>query len=265
MQTTCGKIHIVRRLQGIIFDKDGTLFDYYTVWAPVFRKNVQYILTEFSREDDRLLEQRMLHLLGIGSDGIRADGLIFKHNGTRMLFELFIFAKRNRIPYRRLIEGLRKGYYDSRELIKKSLLSQPEDPLLVTLFERLKDSGYAVGIVTSDNEESTRICLEHLGLTDYIDTIFTYDDAVRKKPNPQSFHLFCTTHGLLPDQVVVVGDAPVDMEYARRGKAGYRIAVLTGSGDVKRLERHADVIYPTVHELLSDPLLQLDPGTGGAG
>ena len=200
----CAKLATVRRLQGIIFDKDGTLFDYYTVWAPVFRKNVQYILTEFARKGDRDLEEKMLHLLGIGAEGIMADGLIFKHNGTRMLFELFLFAKRHRLPYRRLIEGLRKGYYDSQELIKASLLSQPEDPLLISLFERLKDSGFAIGIVTSDNEDSTRICLDHLGITDYIDSIFTYDDEVRKKPHPQSFDLFCSSHRLEPDQVVVV-------------------------------------------------------------
>ncbi len=237
---------------GIIFDKDGTLFDYYTVWAPVFRKTISGILQEFGRSDDAGLERELLEMLGIGSEAINPKGLIFAHNGTLMLMKLFVFSKRNRLPYKKLVKAFMNGYYDSQELIKASLLSNSDGTLLLPLFRKLKAHGYTIGIVTSDNAESTSICLEHFQIEPFIDMICTYDDHYKKKPNPQSFQAFCQRFSLQPEEVAVVGDAPVDMRYARRGKAGYIIGVMTGSKDIDNLSRLADIVYPTVHDLIDD-------------
>ncbi len=70
-----------------------------------------------------------------------------------------------------------------------------------------------------------------------------------------SFVAFFEIFSLFPLEVVVVGDASMDLAYAKRGKAGYRIGVLTGSKDVKKLSRLAHIIYPSVHELMDDPKL----------
>ena len=55
--------------------------------------------------------------------------------------------------------------------------------------------------------------------------------------------------------VAVIGDTKEDMRFAINGKAGYRIAVLTGSGDEKLLNRMADKVYPTILDIKSDPIL----------
>lgn len=243
------------RYKGIIFDKDGTLFDYYAVWGPVFRKNIDYILKDFGRSDDHRLRKNMLYMLGIGDDGINPDGLIFKHNGALMLVHLFLFSKRNHIPYKQLIEGFKNGYYDSQQLIKESLEKASAETTLIPLFTKLKQYGYMIGIATSDNSESTSICLSHFGIEPFVDMVTTYDDHYKKKPNPESLLAFCRRFSLQPSELVVVGDASVDMKYARRGKAGYRIGVLTGSRDIKRLSRLADIIYPSIIDLINDPTL----------
>ncbi|MDA3833179.1 MAG: HAD family hydrolase, partial [Spirochaetales bacterium] len=242
--------------RGIIFDKDGTLFDYYSVWGPVFRRHVDRILAEFDRSHDEELRTGLLRLLGISEKGINSDGLIFRHNGASMLMRLFIFSRYNRISYRRLVRLLTQGYYDSKEHLTESLQNSGYSNSLLPLFTALKNSGYTVGVATSDNAESTRVCLDYFGITEYVDMISTFDDHFKKKPNPQSFHAFCQKFCLKPDEVVMVGDAPVDMKYGRRGGAGYVIGVMTGSGDHKRLSKSADVLYPTVFELLKDPKLQ---------
>lgn len=243
--------------RGIIFDKDGTLFDYYDVWGPVLRLHVDRILNEFAREHDDRLRKRLLSLLGIGKDGINSDGLIFQHNGALMLLRLFVFSKKNRLSYRRLIHLLTEGYFDSKEQLNSSLIEMGSESTLLPLFKALKRAGYYIGVVTSDNAESTEVCLQHFNIKQYVDMISTYDDQLKSKPHPESFNLFCKTYSLDPSEVVVVGDAPVDMKYARRGGAGYVIGVMSGSGDRRRLTSLADVLYPTVLSLLDDPKLAL--------
>ncbi len=238
--------------KAVIFDKDGTLFDYYTVWAPVFRENIEFLLESQGRTQDKRLKHAILELLGIGTDGINPDGLIFKHNGPYMLFNLFIFSKRNRLSYRLLVKGLKDGFYESKNLIKESLIKETDEQSLIPLFSKLKEAGYIIGIVTSDNLESTQICLEHFNISNHIDMISTYDDHFKKKPHPQSFEAFCKRFSLSPEEVIMVGDAPVDMTYAKRGRAGYKIGVLTGSRDVKRLSKTADVIYDDIQDLIND-------------
>lgn len=237
--------------KGIIFDKDGTLFDYYDVWAPVFRSSITSILSQLGRSDDRELASSMLRMLGIGDEGINPKGLVFKHNGSYMLMRLFLFSRKHRLHYKKLIKCFMEGYYDSQDLLKDSLESVSSSQL-APLFSDLKAAGYKIGIATSDNRESTDICMQHFQIEQYIDMIATYDDHYKKKPHPDSMRAFCRKFGFSPEEVIVVGDAPVDMKYARRGKAGYIIGVLSGSGDVKSLTRLADTVYEDILSLSRD-------------
>lgn len=238
--------------KGIIFDKDGTLFDYYTVWAPVMREAITSILSKIGKEGDKELEVELLEILGIGVQEMNPKGLIFMHNKVMMLVRLFLFSKAKNIPYKLLYNALKTSYYGSEDLIKASLVSNTDETLLLPLFKELKERGYIIGIVTSDNKKSTAVCLDHFHILPYIDMVSTYDDHYRRKPHPQSFKAFCNTFSLSPSEVIVVGDATVDMVYASRGKAGYKVGVLTGSNDIENLSKVADIVYPTIQSLFED-------------
>jgi phosphoglycolate phosphatase len=250
------------QFKGIIFDKDGTLFDYYRVWEPVFSRHADRMLEEFGRTGDTGLRRKFLNILGMTDTGINPDGLIFSHNGVTMLARLFVFSLQHHLPYRRLIQLLTQGYYDSKEDLQHSLVASGERQRLLPLFKALKEAGYVIAVVTSDNKESTQVCLDHYQLNEYIDMISTYDDHFKSKPHPESFRAFCSKFSLKPEEVVMVGDAPVDMKYAKNSNAGYTIGVMTGSGNRIGLEKHADVIYETILDLLKDPKLELRPVNG---
>lgn len=241
--------------KGIIFDKDGTLFDYYTIWAPVFKTTIKSIIESFDRAGDEDLEREMLHMLGLGLEKVNPDGLIFQHRKFFMLFNIYTFSRKHKLPFTPLVKAFENSYYEGKNHIKASLIAHTDENILIPLFEKLKEKGYRIGIATSDNKDSTMVCLEHFHLLPFIDVIYTNDDHFKRKPNPESFNAFCKEFSLLPEEVAVVGDATMDLTYAKRGKAGYRVGVLTGSKDVKKLSRLAHVIYPSVHELMEDPVL----------
>lgn len=237
--------------RGIIFDKDGTLFDYHTVWGPIIETYIDEILTSIDHWDEGQARKQFLRLVGIGDAQMHADGLLFATHKSIMFGRLFLFCRKYRLPFRVLVKHLKKAFEDAHTLMKGSLLTnQPAD--VEKLFETLKEFGYRVGVVTSDTERSTEVCLEHLNIAKYVDFISTYDDDLAGKPNPEALRFFCRKYSLKPEEVIVVGDSPIDLRFASKGKAGYSIAVLTGSNDRKRLKRLANCVYKDINELLTD-------------
>ncbi|MCK5157447.1 MAG: HAD family hydrolase [Spirochaetales bacterium] len=241
--------------KGIIFDKDGTLFDYFTVWGPVITEFTEKILQEMQRDDTDKIRIRFLKMLGVGNDCMYANGLVFKSNKFFMLTRIFIFCIRYKLSFKKLVSNIKTGYFDSHNLIKDSLIRIDPGDAIHELFIKFKKNGYKIGIVTSDTAQSTNICLEHLKIDQYVDFISTFDDKLAKKPNPEALLAFCTEFSITPEETVVVGDAPVDMKFAKKGGAGYTIAVMTGSNDVKRLSIKADILYPNLKCLAADSRL----------
>ncbi len=245
----------MKKLRGIIFDKDGTLIDYYSVWGPVFRHNITSVLQQLGRSGDAELEQEMLKLLGITDSGVYPKGLVFGANSSLMLIRMWIFARKWKLSFRNLLQAFRQAFYGSRDMLAQSLTQANSTGDLHRLFRELKERDYKIGLVTGDTAESTKLCLEQLGIIEYFDFISTHDDQFKNKPDPQTLLLFCRQFLINPREVAVVGDSAVDFLYAKKGMAGYSAAVLTGSNDVKKLSRMAKAVYPDLNGLFDDPVI----------
>jgi phosphoglycolate phosphatase len=241
--------------KGIIFDKDGTLFDYFSVWGPVITEFTDKALIDLERDNKIEIRAKFLKMLGVGTDCMDANGLVFMSNKFIMLSRIFFFCLRHKLSFNKMVTSIKTGYFDSHHLIKDALVRINPGDSIHKLFAAFKNNGYKIGIVTSDNMQSTKICLEHLKIDEYVDFLSTFDDNLAKKPNPEALNAFCMKFSLNPEEVVVVGDAPVDMKFAKKGKAGYAIAVMTGSNDVKRLSRTADILYQNLECLNTDSRL----------
>ncbi|MDY4609508.1 MAG: HAD family hydrolase [Sphaerochaetaceae bacterium] len=240
-----------QELKGVIFDKDGTLFNYRLVWRDVLSSTVSAVLTALGKEDTPQLHDSFLSLLGITPTGVNPHGLVFTHNHCKTFLKMFGFCVRHRINLFIVPMLYKKALRNTQKQISRTLESMDFAPQ-IALFTRLKDHGYRIGIITSDTAESCEVFLSHMGLASLVDFIATRDHEVKRKPHPEAFHEFCRMTGLSPGQVAVVGDTDTDMLFARRGKAGYIVAVLSGSNDVPKLTRLSDVVYPDILSINDD-------------
>ena len=90
---------------------------------------------------------------------------------------------------------------------------------------------------TTKTTEGTRLVLEHFGLLPYFDHI-QGSDGLRYKPAPDVVLAAIQGLGAKPEECLMVGDSPADMEAGRR--AGVKIcAVRYGYGDPLELARWA--------------------------
>jgi phosphoglycolate phosphatase-like HAD superfamily hydrolase len=121
---------------------------------------------------------------------------------------------------------------------------------LPALFERLRGSGRRIAVATTDDRAPTEATLRALGIRDFVSALACGDDGVGVKPDPAMVLAICAALQVAPAAIAVIGDTPVDLAMGRSAGAGRVIGVLTGVGDRAELEPLADVVLPSIGELV---------------
>ena len=246
----------MEKIKGIIFDKDGTLFNYAEVWGPVIKDSVDTIMMTFNVRNACEARQRMYELVGVDDKGNNySEGFLFNHDKiVRIFFKLLNFCLKNHINpvqmYRLMTKFLNS---QNRKVFIK--LSQMDFSGLQRIMADLSRRGIAIALVTNDITANAKGSLEVMGIDRYVRFLRTKESNCKRKPNSESIQQFCALFGLHPSEVAVVGDSIVDMEYAKAGGVGYTVAVMTGYGKRDVLERYADVVYDSISDLAGDRVL----------
>ncbi len=264
---------LLSAIRGVLFDKDGTLFEFRGTWTQTHRECARETarwavdavssgttsIGEEQADDAELakLADRLLISAGYDpdSDYYAADGLLAAGNADQIA---------ERWTQELIAAGVwpplseeEKGERAQRMAMRFAELYADQGPELAVpacelrmLFERLDAAGLVVGVATSDSERAARRALERFSLAELVAFVCGYDSGSGHKPEPGMVWTFADRNGLAPYEIAVVGDTPYDLEMARRAGAGAAIAVLTGAGARDELERSADLVLPDVCELV---------------
>jgi pyrophosphatase PpaX len=114
---------------------------------------------------------------------------------------------------------------------------------------RLRDAGLLLGVVTSKGLPATTEGLNLHGLWSYFSAFATYEDTTRHKPHPDPVLLGCERLGVVPSEVIYVGDALFDIE---AGKAAGTLTAAVTWGASSRdtlLGAAPDMVADTMSEL----------------
>lgn len=103
------------------------------------------------------------------------------------------------------------------------------------LLKNLHTQGIPMAIASSKRSVSLRRQVATFGWTDYFDPIITPDEVTHGKPHPESVFCCLQAHGLQPDEAIMIGDTPFDLDMARAAGVP-SIAVGHGFYDKKSLE-----------------------------
>jgi len=225
---------MAKPIHGVLFDKDGTLFDFEATW------NVWAAMTLSDLTD---------------GDNARATEL-----GARIGFD---FVARKFDPASEVIAGtpddivrlLLPGVPDMGpdELIERINTSaanapQAEAVPLGPLIAQLRALGLKLGVATNDAEVPARAHLAGVGQEESFDFIAGYDSGFGGKPQPGMCLGFAAAVDLAPEHVLMVGDSSHDLVAGRA--AGMRtVAVLTGMAQAGELAPLADVVLPDIGHL----------------
>ena len=243
-------------IKAIIFDKDGTLFNYADFWGPIVSRNSIMGFKRFNISEEMAddLAYSFEKTFGVDRNKVNhPNGILFRHDkivsGVLRVSWKAIRNGLNPIKVMKVLTSLMDHVNIDKDL------EEYDFPDIAPLFHDLKERGYIIGIVTNDMSDSTMKFLRRMKIDRMVDFLRCRDSGCLNKPNPDSIRELCRAYQVDPSEVCMVGDTKIDMKFGRNGKVGYRIAVLTGCGDEPLLRKNSDAVYPTILDIRKDPVL----------
>lgn len=222
-----------RGLRGVLFDKDGTLFDFHATWGVWSRG-----LIEAESGGDPALAARIAGVLGydLGAHRFRPDSPVIAST-TETVASILAPLLPGAPPLREVVARL-----DART----AACPQVEAAPLRDLLGRLRGMGLALGVATNDSEAPARAHLGHV--LDLLDFVAGYDSGWGGKPAAGQLLAFAADRGLAPAECAMVGDSLHDLA-AARAAGMVAVGVLTGLAGRETLGPVADVVLGSVAEL----------------
>jgi phosphoglycolate phosphatase len=221
-------------IRGLLFDKDGTLFDFRATWGGWTRR----VIAELSGGSPEMAG-RLQSILGydLATGDFAPDSAIIAHT-TAEIRDLLLAA----LPAQ-----------DGDDLlIRLNAMASENDMIeavaLRPLFQRFRSMGLRIGLATNDAEGPARAHLERAAIGDCFDFVAGFDSGWGGKPATGQMEAFLGATGLRAGEVAMVGDSLHDLDAGRA--AGMRtVAVLTGIAGRNQLAPHADIVFDTIDSL----------------
>ena len=230
-------------IKGILFDKDGTLLKFDTLWIEATRQVLPRFLEACHVQCNKNRLQRLLEVLGILGNQITGKSALAWMSYWEIAEVLVRELEKEEIAVPTDAGMLLEQFYKEEVMTKNAKIEPVTE--LIPFFEWLKNQGIIVGIATADTKDVTMHCLKMLGIDSYFSYIGTSGKEIRPKPYTDLFDVFCRQYHLSGDETAIVGDTPADMQFARNCGA-VAVGVLSGSSKREDLEQNADFILEDV-------------------
>ncbi|MDB5663912.1 HAD family hydrolase [Cypionkella sp.] len=217
-------------IEALIFDKDGTLFDFRLSWGAWTRE----LLAELGDGDGLLATV-------LGYDGLHND---FAPDSPVIAMTTPEIAD-ILLPH---LPGL--SFAELLDTMNRLAGDAPMVPAvnLPAVLGALRARGLKLGLATNDTEVPARRHLDGAGVLGLFDFVAGCDSGFGGKPAPGQLLAFVRACGLTPARVAMVGDSLHDLDAGRA--AGMKtVAVLTGIATRADLEARADVVLGDISEL----------------
>lgn len=224
-----------RPLRGIVFDKDGTLFDFQRSWSGWTCDLIDHLASGRAE-----LKIGLAHALGanLATRQLSAGSVVIAGTADEVASAILS------VP----------GAADDRATLIEVLLRLGEDVMQVPaaplrpLLLRFRDMGLKIGVATNDGAGPAQVHLERAGVLDLFDLVLGYDSGFGAKPEPGQLLAFSNGHGFDPAEVLMVGDSLHDLD-AARAAGMVPVGVLTGLASAAELAPRAAVVLPDISHL----------------
>ena len=221
-------------IKGLLFYKDGTLFDFHHTWSVWCHR----FISEMA-QSDKIAAERLAQALDFNmlSREFRPNSPVIA--GT---LEILVEVTLKTLPDLGA-QTIRQGILDTATHAQMV----PVVPLIPLLDGFLQD-GLRLGVATNDGEAPARVHLQSQGIHDHFHYVAGYDTGHGEKPAPGMLLAFCEACSLDPSEVAMIGDSTHDLHSA--AAAGMkRVGVLTGIASHDDLYPHADIVLPDIGHL----------------
>ena len=221
-------------IKAILFDKDGTIFDFHKTWGEWFYNCID----ELSLNDSLLREKILLTVNFDNKDKI------FKKNSSFIAGTLdetideinTFFPDFNK---KQLSEWFKEKSYDAKPILIEGV---PK------LLENFTSNGIILAVITNDLEVTAHHQLKLSKVHHYFTYIFGSDSGFGCKPMTGMQKEFLRLTKIDPKHILMVGDSDADM-VSGKNSGMHCVGVLTGPASRNDLEPLSDVVLDTICDI----------------
>lgn len=215
--------------EAIIFDKDGTLFDFEATWSGAMVR----LLARLAPEDD----------------GTVSAALGFDPGTMRFHPDSVAIAGTAEDTGRTLSPVVGRSVGEVVAIMDEIAMATPMVPVvdLASCLAALRRI-CPLAVVTNDSEVPATRHIREAGLDGLIGFLSGFDSGHGVKPAPGPLLAAAEAFGVDPARVLMVGDSLHDLK-AGRAAGMINVGVLTGVAGADVLAPHADVILPDIGHL----------------
>ncbi len=221
-------------IRGIVFDKDGTLFDFRASWGSWSATLVRKLSGDNAVQADLLAS-------AIGFD---LTGMQFAPHSPVVAGTPTEIAQAI-LPH---LPGISNDVLVAQMNLLAAQAIMVETIPLSAFLDGLRARGLRLGLATNDAKAPARAHLAASGIASHFDFVAGFDSGHGAKPMPGMLLAFAKSLDLDPADVVMVGDSQHDL-IAGRAAGMVTVAVLTGIAERGDLTPYADAVLPDVGHL----------------
>lgn len=234
-------------IRAVIFDIDGTLYDYESANKEAMKAVSEYAAAQFGWEAARFPAENkaMMKVLGGLLNGTAAS-----HN--RLIRYQNILEKHS-LPLHPHALKMHALYWDT--LLRRMRMSPGADRVM----EELRKRGVRIGIGTDMTARIQFVKLERLGLLPLVDFLVTSEEAGAEKPDGKLFRRCAEKADAAPAECLFVGDSP-EKDYRGAKATGMQALWFRPEDKAAAADPDRDAVVPAGERIASlEEILELIP------
>ncbi len=242
-------------VDGVVFDKDGTLVDFDRLWSGRVEQWARTLATTYVRANSRAipLESVITDFYSAwGYDPVHRQAFFNSPLATATLSHLVGLAATVMTPGALSVSQATEWAARTGAAIMAAPPTAAEiaplGPVRPTL-ERLHTAGVRLAVLTNDDEAPTRQALARLGVASWLTPVVCGDHSLPPKPDPAGLLLIAQTWGVAPARILMVGDSPGDMLAGRAAGLAGCIGIAATPAQRAALADSATVVVASIAAL----------------
>ena len=242
--------HCIGPIDGVLFDKDGTLSHSEPQLKILADARIREAKHQFSVQDatsERIseLESLLVRTYGRIQGGVSPDGpLAVASRQHNILNTATVFAQMGLSWPKALL--MAKDVFDRVDAQWHSLHPNGNPvsmlPAAHTMLQSLKDAGVICAVISNDTTDGIQAFLTHHKLTDMFSAVWSAD-CFPCKPDPAAVHALCAQLNVSVERCALIGDADTDLLMAKRAGIGAAIGYVAGWHRSPDLTAHDHLIH----------------------